>query len=75
MHAGELKFAAGLAEAQKLRQELAEFRMRHTPSGAATFGAREGRHDDLVLAVAIGLWRATARARGPGISQVRLLGV
>jgi hypothetical protein len=73
LHSGELKFAAALGEARTLRQELSEFRMRHTASGAATFGAREGRHDDLVLATAIALWRAQARSRGSGFAQVPLL--
>jgi hypothetical protein len=75
LHAGELKFAVGLSEARTLRQELSEFRMRHTASGAAVFGAREGRHDDLVLATAIALWRAQARSKGTGIVYQRLLGV
>ena len=75
LHAGELKFAAGLAEEGAFRQELSEFRMRHTEAGRMVFGAREGRHDDLVLALAIGLWRAQWHARGPEIQQQRLLGV
>jgi hypothetical protein len=75
LHAKELKLSPQLREAQALRQELSEFRMRHTASGAAVFGAREGRHDDLVLALAVAVWRAQARSRGPGISRARLLGV
>jgi hypothetical protein len=58
-----------------LRQEFSEFRMRTTDSGRLTFGAREGRHDDLILALAVAVWRAQARTRGPGITQQRLLGV
>jgi hypothetical protein len=76
LHAGELKFAVGLAEEQAFKTELSEFRMRHTDTGRLTFGAREGRHDDLVLALACGLWRAQGRVKGRG--QVRmgpLLGV
>jgi hypothetical protein len=49
--------------------------MRTTDSGRLTFGAREGRHDDLVLALAVAVWRAQARMRGPGVSVGRLLGV
>jgi hypothetical protein len=75
LHAGELKFAVGLAEADAFKQELSEFRMRHTDTGRLTFGAREGRHDDLVLGLACALWRAQGRVRGPGFSQARLLGV
>lgn len=75
LHAGELKFSPALAEADALRQEFSEFRMRTTDSGRLTFGAREGRHDDLVLALAVAVWRAQARMRGPGVSVGRLLGV
>jgi hypothetical protein len=75
LHAKELKLSPGLAELRALQQELAEFRMRFTPVGNAVFGAREGRHDDLVLALAIAVWRAQARSRGPGVSRSRLLGV
>jgi hypothetical protein len=75
LHAGELKLSPGLAELRALQQELAEFRMRHTAAGNAVFGAREGRHDDLVLALAVAVWWAQRRVRGPGFSQSRLLGV
>jgi hypothetical protein len=38
--------------------ELRDFRAEVTDSGYWRFGARAGKHDDLVLAVAIALWRA-----------------
>jgi hypothetical protein len=76
LHAGELKFAMGLAEEQAFKSELSEFRMRHTDSGRLTFGAREGRHDDLVLGLAIALWRAQGRVKGGRqIERGALLGV
>jgi hypothetical protein len=75
LHAGELKFAAGLAEEGALRQELGDFRMRFTDAGRAQFGAREGRHDDLVLALAVALWRAQRHARGPVLAQMRMHGL
>jgi hypothetical protein len=75
LHAGKLKFSPELAEADALKQEFSEFRMRATDSGRLTFGAREGRHDDLVLALAVAVWRAQARTRGPVVGQSRLLGV
>jgi hypothetical protein len=75
LHAGELKLAPALSEAEALRRELGEFRMRHTAAGSAVFGAREGAHDDLVLAVALGLWWAVRRAQGPGIVSAPLLGI
>jgi hypothetical protein len=74
LHAGDLKFSPGLAEADALKRELSEFRMRHTPTGSAVFGAREGRHDDLVLAVAIGLWFAQRRAKGSRMTTEPYLG-
>jgi hypothetical protein len=73
LHASDVKFAPALAEAPTLEHELAEFRMRFTPGGSAVFGAREGRHDDLVLAVAIALWWASRR--GNHIQSGRLLGL
>lgn len=58
LHSGILQVSAGLPEAQALREELADFKINHTASGYAQFGARSGKHDDLVLSVAIGLWYA-----------------
>jgi hypothetical protein len=76
LHAGDLKLALALVEAETLKRELGEFRMRHTATGAAVFGAREGRHDDLVFAGAIGLWRAVRRVRGVDvIRSAPLLGL
>jgi septum formation topological specificity factor MinE len=39
-----------------LRREVLEFNVKYTAIGNATFGAREGAHDDLVLAVAIAVY-------------------
>jgi len=38
--------------------ELQDFRMDFTAAGHLTFNARSGKHDDLVLALAIAVWRA-----------------
>jgi hypothetical protein len=51
-----LKVARGLAEGDTLRRELLDFKVRVTASAHETFNAREGAHDDLVLAVAMGVW-------------------
>jgi hypothetical protein len=76
LHAGELKFAVGLSEEQAFKSELSEFRMRHTDTGRLTFGAREGRHDDLVLSLAIALWHAQRRVKGSNVAtMVPLLGI
>ncbi len=61
LHAGELRFAAELREAHALAEELRDFRRHLTAAGRATYQARTGRHDDLVLAVACALWWAKER--------------
>jgi hypothetical protein len=70
-HSGAICIAAELPEAHALRAELSDFRMNTTMSGSATFGARSGRHDDLVLALAVGLWHATLnRSQTEGIFRL-----
>jgi hypothetical protein len=39
-----------------MRGELLDFRCKLSDAGRATYAARVGRHDDLVLAVAIAAW-------------------
>lgn len=63
LHSGSVKIAAKLKERAALTAELADFRVSYTDSGSATFGARSGRHDDLVLATAIGLFVAYETVR------------
>jgi hypothetical protein len=63
LHAGELKIAKSLPEAQALAAELQDFRATISQSGTATFGARSGRHDDLVLALACACWWAARNER------------
>jgi len=58
LNEGTLRIAKGLAEARALVEELGDFRANISESGYTKFGAREGAHDDLVLAVAIGNWWA-----------------
>ncbi len=56
VHTGELRVAAELSEASAIAEELKEFRRNVTAAGRATYQARTGKHDDLVLAIAIALW-------------------
>lgn len=56
LHAGDLKVAKALPDAAELLRELQDFRVRFTEAGNATFNAREGAHDDLVLAVALAVF-------------------
>lgn len=60
LHTGELKIAAGLSDAGALQDELKDFKRKVSDAGRATYSARTGAHDDLVLAVAIAVWWATA---------------
>jgi hypothetical protein len=55
-----LKIASQLPEADTLARELQNFTVKITDSANDVYGAwREGTHDDLVLAVALGLWCAS----------------
>jgi hypothetical protein len=49
MHSKELHVAAALAEAEAFRDELLDFQRHVTASGANTWSARGGAHDDIVL--------------------------
>ena len=53
LHEGRLKIHKDLAEAETLVRELQDFRCEFTAAGHLTFNARSGKHDDLVLALAI----------------------
>lgn len=61
LHSGELKIARALPEAAAFTRELQEFRVSWTEAGHARFGARQGAHDDLVLAAALAVYGATRR--------------
>lgn len=65
LHCGELRFAEDLAFADALREELREFHRRTSATGRNIYGAREGKHDDLLLSVSIALWRAMQKSEGP----------
>src|SRR5262245_3871221 len=56
LNTGELKFSAGLTEADAMKAELQDFRRKLSETGKATYGAIAGKHDDLVVAVAIAAW-------------------
>jgi hypothetical protein len=65
LHTGELRFAKELLDAETLREELRDFRRHLSTAGRYSFEARVGKHDDLVLAVAIGLWALVGRPKTP----------
>ncbi len=58
LHIGELRFAANLTDAGALAEELKDFRRKVSEAGRATYNARTGKHDDLILSIAIALWWA-----------------
>ena len=53
---GELKIAAALLDAEPLKEELKDFQRKVSDVGRATYNARVGAHDDLILVVAMALW-------------------
>jgi len=58
---GKLNVAPALPEARTLRDELTTFEVTMTEAANATFSHRDGKHDDVVLAVALALWGARQR--------------
>ncbi len=50
------KFAAQLPEAATLVSEMQNFQLTFTEAANDTYEGRKGSHDDLLLAVALGLW-------------------
>ena len=69
LHEGRLKIHKDLGEAPALVRELADFRVQYTAAGSLTFAARSGKHDDLVLALAIATWRAHGGGVGQGVFE------
>lgn len=59
LHSGLLKIPRSISDAPVLARELQEFRVRYTEAGNAVFNAREGQHDDLVLALALAVFGLT----------------
>jgi hypothetical protein len=56
LHSGVLRFAPELSESGALRSELLDFRRSVSQAGRQSFGARVGKHDDLVLSIAVAAW-------------------
>ena len=70
LHESRLKIHKDLAEAATLVRELQDFRVEFTAAGSITFNARTGKHDDLVLALAIAAWRAYGSGPSDGFYQL-----
>jgi hypothetical protein len=56
MHSGELSISRRLKDWPILRRELLNFRPELTRTGAETWNARSGEHDDLVLSLSMAVW-------------------
>jgi hypothetical protein len=56
LQGGRLRIAAGLEHAPVLVKELLDYRVKISPAGHDSYDAREGQHDDTVLATALGCW-------------------
>lgn len=70
-----LKIAADLPETQTLVRELQNFKVKITAAANDTYGAwREGQHDDLVLATALGCWAAISPNANREIGYGRTIG-
>jgi hypothetical protein len=68
-----LRIAKTLPDARAFVEELMDFRATiGEATGYTSFGAREGAHDDLVLAVALGLWWATRTAHAATTHAVHI---
>ena len=64
---GGVRIAERLSESGALMNELVNFRVKVSSAGHDSYGARDGEHDDLVLAAALACWRIAARFDGPGV--------
>jgi hypothetical protein len=56
LQAKRFKFAGQLPEAATLVSEMQNFQLTFTENANDTYEGRKGAHDDLLLAVALGLW-------------------
>lgn len=61
LHSGTLKISSQLPDAPALISELGDFRANISDAGFASFGARTGKHDDLVLSLALAIWHLAPR--------------
>ncbi|PLT97187.1 hypothetical protein [Sinorhizobium medicae] len=63
LQAGALKISSELQHAGTLARELSEMRRKLSAAGHDSYGVwRDGEHDDLVLALALAVWRAERTA-------------
>lgn len=63
LQTGRLKIAQELPEGSILSQELKNFQVSISDSGFDSYEARTGKHDDLVLSVAMAIWIAQRKKK------------
>lgn len=56
IQSGRLKIAKDMASTETLQRELLNYQVKITDSANDLYAAREGEHDDLVIAMALALW-------------------
>lgn len=61
---GQLHIAEQTTEAKTFLDEIQNYRLKLTDTGHDTYNAREGKHDDLVLAVSLAAWQRSRLNRG-----------
>lgn len=59
LHSKGLAVDPALEDASALLKEMQDFRVKFSTAGNPIFGAREGAHDDIVLATALAIFGAT----------------
>jgi hypothetical protein len=78
MQTRRLRAAASLPDWPTLKGELSNFKARISLAGHDSYGAgsdwREGNHDDLVLAVAMGVWWGENGGRAPALDPAIMAG-
>jgi hypothetical protein len=65
LHSQKFKIAKDLAEAPALREELVNFHRHVTASGRFSYEARATKHDDIVMACALGLFHFVGIPKHP----------
>ena len=54
--AWRLEVAAGIPDGKMLVDEFQSFNLKQTESGNVQYGGKSGKHDDIVLSCAMGVW-------------------
>ena len=68
LQSGRLRLSSGLAETPLLIAELQTYQVKISDAGHDSYNAREGKHDDLVLALALACW--LGQQRGPRATPI-----